>query len=239
VSAAAILPESHRRRSFVYRRLAAAGAHFRAVGEAAVAEHFGDAGSETESARHLGLADLSPLERTGFKGRGALAWLGAEGVNGLDADNRAWVQPRGGLAARLAPGEALLLDGFGEEMGLSRRLDAAWAVAGSTEGCYPVPRREGSFQLALAGEASPALMAKLCGIDLRPRRFAEGAVAQTSVARTNAIVIRWDLGPVLAFRLLGDCASAEYFWDCLTDAMAEFAGRPVGLAALERLASGD
>jgi hypothetical protein len=35
---------------------------------------------------------------------------------------------------------------------------------------------------------------------------------------------------------LGDSASAEYLWDCLNDAMAEFDGAPVGLAALRGLA---
>jgi hypothetical protein len=36
--------------------------------------------------------------------------------------------------------------------------------------------------------------------------------------------------------VLADMASSEYLWACLVDAMAEFRGVPVGLAALRRLA---
>ena len=50
-------------------------------------------------------------------------------------------------------------------------------------------------------------MAKVCGIDLRPASFADGAVAQTSVAGLTATVIRADLGVTNAFYLLGDSAS--------------------------------
>ena len=80
------------------------------------------------------------------------------------------------------------------------------------------------------------MFAKLCGVDLRPGKFADGAIAQTSLARMNAVVIRDDRGGALAYHLLGDSASAAYLWDCLTDAMAEFDGRPVGLAAARALA---
>ena len=38
-----------------------------------------------------------------------------------------------------------------------------------------------------------------------------------------------------AYHLLADSASAEYFWTCLTDAMAELEGKPIGLAAVRRL----
>ena len=44
-----------------------------------------------------------------------------------------------------------------------------------------------------------------------------------------------DLGQAPAFHLLVDSASAEYVWDCLMDAMAEFDGRPAGLNALAGL----
>src|SRR5262249_50805091 len=66
---------------------------------------------------------------------------------------------------------------------------------------------------------------KLCGVDLSPDRFADGAIAQTSVARLSAIVIRHDVADMLAFFLLAETASAEYLWDCLDDAMKEFEGR--------------
>jgi sarcosine oxidase subunit gamma len=56
------------------------------------------------------------------------------------------------------------------------------------------------------------------------------------VARLNAIVIRRDVGETLAYDLLTDIASAVYLWRALLDAMAEFDGAPVGLAAIRGLA---
>ena len=49
---------------------------------------------------------------------------------------------------------------------------------------------------------------------------------------------RVDLGADVAYHLLGDSASAEYLWDVLLDAMREFDGAPVGIAAIRALADG-
>lgn len=237
-------PMDYSVRSPVTRALAGAGARFATRAKAAVAIDFGTPDDELARAAMLGLADLSPLPRTGYKGGGALDWLRAQGVVGLDADNRATRQPDGAVAARLAPGEALLLGDIGATGGLCARLDAAWSEAGAP-GCYPVRRDAASFWFVVTGKAAATLFAKLCGVDLRPAHFPEGAVAQTSLARLNTIIVRQDMGvlrqdmgAVPAYHLLGDSASAEYFWDCLIDAMAEFTGDgagPVGLAALDRL----
>ena len=99
----------------------------------------------------------------------------------------------------------------------------------------PMPRDESHCWFTVTGEQAPAMLAKLCGVDLRPAKFAAGQIAQTSVAKINAIVIRCPAGEVVAYHLLADSASAEYFWACLIDAMAEFDGKPIGLAAVRRL----
>jgi sarcosine oxidase subunit gamma len=98
-----------------------------------------------------------------------------------------------------------------------------------------MPRGESHCWFTVTGEQAPAMLAKLCGVDLRPAKFAAGQIAQTSVAKINAIVIRCPAGEVVAYHLLADSASAEYFWTYLTDAMAEFEGKPIGLAAVRRL----
>ena len=241
------------RRSFIYRELEAAGAHFAAVGDAEVAVRCAGDG-ETQALSSLGLADLSPLPRTGFKGDGVAGWLAAQGFDIGEGSNHAYPQSDGALAARLAPGEVLVLDGLAPGGGpggappipnagdapatpegsvACERLDAAWTPdAGAF---WPVPRRDGSFWFLVTGEHAATMFAKLCGVDLRPAKFAKHAIAQTSVARTNAIVIRDDLGVVPAFHLLGDSASARYMWRCLADAADEFGGRPVGLEAVRAL----
>ena len=103
---------------------------------------------------------------------------------------------------------------------------------------YPVPRRDSHAWFLLTGAEAAALFAKLCAVDLRPAKFAHLSVAQTSVARLSAIVIRDDQGGTPAYHLLADSASAEYLWDVLLDAMAEFDGRAVGLLAVKALAGG-
>lgn len=232
---AKLAPADRPRRSPLYRTLAATGAAFAPVGDGTIAESFGP--QDDAVARVLGLADLSPLPRAGWKGRGALAWLAGQGIAGLETDNRAAAQASGILAARLAPTEAVLLGALDGESADLDRLSAAWDI--ETAGlCFPVPRMDSSFRFAVTGDHAAAMFAKLCGVDLRSKSFADLAIAQTSLARMNAILIRRDRGGVPAFDVLGDWASAEYLWACLIDAMAEFGGRPVGRAALRALEAG-
>ncbi len=229
-------PTNFTRRSPVYRLLAGHGAEFAEISGGAVAMRFG-AGLEDEvaAAGSLGLADLSPLPRIGFKGSGALDWLGGQGIAGLDKDNRATRQDDGEIAVRLGPNEALILSAVARQTTLCRSLENAWAGEDPAR-CHAVLRGDSHFWSAVSGSHAAPMLAKLCAVDLRPRRFAQGEVAQTSVARLGAVIVRADAGPVPVFHILGDSASAEYFWDTLLDAMAEFEGRLIGLAALRELA---
>ncbi len=79
------------------------------------------------------------------------------------------------------------------------------------------------------------MFAKLCAVDLRSQSFANHRIAQTSVARANAIVIRANLAQTLVYHLLVDSASADYFLPVLLDAMSEFGGGLVGYQALRAL----
>ncbi len=228
-------PASQTRRSFVYRQLAAAGAAFDAIADGALAVHFGDAASEAETARRMGLADLSVLPRGGFKGPGTSEWLAGQGLT-LPAVNEAAAQAQGGLAARLGPEEVLVLGGLDGADDLVSRLGEAWASgpAGTARGS-PVPRRDSQAWFVVTGEHAAEMFAKLCAVDLRPRTFSNHRVAQTSAARANGIVIRADVGDTLAFHLLVDSAMAEYYLSVLQDAMSEFGGSLIGFAALQAL----
>lgn len=234
-----IAPESLLRRSPVRRRLAAAGGQFVALGEAAVAEDFGDREAEAAQAGRAGLADLSPLPRWGLKGAGALDWLRGRDMAVPEANNRAVRLANGGLVARLSDGEALLLAGLDGSAAHVERLRAAWDAdreAGARPGGFPVPRGHSHAWLRLTGAEAATALAKLCAVDLRPDKFAGLAVAQTHLAEVSAIAIRDDLGGTPAYHLLADTASADYLWGALTDAIAEYGGGPVGWAALRRLA---
>jgi sarcosine oxidase subunit gamma len=235
-----VQPDTLRRRSFVYRKLRERGARFVALNDGAVAADFGPAtDAELAKARHLALVDLSPLPRTGFKGVGTIEWLTGQGLSIGPESNRAYLQADGSLAARLAPSEIFLLDSLAGAGGLVSRLNAAWSWGAEeprTLTGYPMPRADSHCWFAVTGAQAPAMFAKICGIDLRPHKFAEGQIAQTSVARISGIVIRMHGTPGPAFHLLADSASGEYLWDCVLDAMDEFDGTPVGWTALKRLA---
>ena len=234
-----VQPLGFKRRSFVYRKLVALHAQFGEINDAAVALSFKEAANEWGQAKRLGVADLSPLPRTGFKGQGAAEWLADQGVEVPGKSNEAVEQTDGALAARLSPTEVLLLSDLGGKSNLAPRLHSDWHKAdlppASARG-FPMPRQDSHAWFAVTGEQGAAMFAKLCAVDLRPHKFANGCVAQTSVARLSAIIIRHDLGDVLAYYALSDSAAAEYFWDCLVDAMAEFDGAPVGLSVLTEMA---
>ncbi len=228
------LPEERLRRSFLYRDLQAAGARFRPLGDALVPSSYGGA-DEVGIARNLGLADLSPLPRTGFKGPRMAEWLAARGIRLGEAPNIAYPAGSGLLAARLAAGEILVLGRLdGDEQPIAA-LERAWSYA--AVGVWPVPRRDASFWFMVTGAQAAAMFAKICGVDLRSKSFANHRIAQTSVARSNCIVIRSDLGGVPAYHLLGDSASASFAWESVLDAMQEFGGSPIGLDALHALAA--
>ena len=82
------------------------------------------------------------------------------------------------------------------------------------------------------------MLAKLCAIDFRDSNFKMLQVAQTSVARLNAIILREDLGGSHGFHILADRGSAEYLWDCIVDAGGEYAIQVVGLRLLGELKQG-
>jgi sarcosine oxidase subunit gamma len=228
-------PHAQLRRSFVYRKLRDLGARFEVINGGAVAMDFGNPAAEVEHAQNLGLADLSPLPRTGFKGSGAVEWLEAQGLAIGTESNRGYRQPAGEVALRLAPTEIFLIDSLTATGVSIDRLNQAWSWGAERPRKligYPMPRADSHGWFALSGKRVPEMFAKICGIDLRLDKFENGRIAQTSIAKMSGIILRQDRGELPLFHLLADSASADYLWDCLVDAMAEFRGAPVGLAAL-------
>ena len=232
------IPAEESRRSPLYRALEAHGARFESLNGFAVATEFGrDTAAEAAQADSLGLADLTPLPRVGFKGWNIAPWLAGHGAEMGEASNRAYRQADGSRIARLAPGEALVLADRRGAGPLVETLDRAWSMA-EADGCFCVRRDETSCWLLLTGAHAPSMLAKVCAVDMKPHAFAPDAIAQTNVARLNVIVIRGDLGEVPAYDLITDIASAVYLWSALLDAMAEYEGAPIGLAAIHSLLDG-
>ena len=223
-----INPLTFLRRTPLRRQLEAEGASWKSLSDAGIAETRAD----PAQARKLVMADLTPLPRLGFKGRGTIEAMKKRGVTVEPAPTRAFRQPDGGLCLVLAPGEVILLSNLA---GDGRRFDemlATWRIE-DEERTYPLLRRDSHAWFAIIGHDAPAMFSKLCGVDLSRGKFPDLAIAQTSIAKMSAIVTRADAGPVPRYHVLADSAAALYFSSCLLDAGREFGARIVGIGAVE------
>ena len=168
------------------------------------------------------LADLTDLPRVGFRGSHSAEYLRGRDFVLPDAPNRAVAQADGSYVARLSQNEYLLL-GSPEDRG-QRMADeeARWEL--DHQANFLLPRQDSHACFQLTGRDLSTTMAKLCGVDLSPQAFGPGAVAQTSAARVNVIVINSGSEQQASFHILCDRASKAYFHGALLDAMQEFSG---------------
>ncbi len=218
------------RRSQLYHLQQSEGAQFAKYQDAVVVKQFSS--NDSQQVKSLGVADLSTLPRSGFKGKHTPQWLEQQGVTIPEQPNCATKQNDGALVARLSEQEHLILSDLAMAGSLAQILEQSWSIEPDYM-CYSLPRRDSHAWLYLSGEHVRAMLAKVCGIDLSAVEFANGQIAQTSIARINGILIRDDLNDDTAgFHLLCDSSSVIFVWQSLLDAMAEFDGKPVGLAAL-------
>ncbi|MDG9856831.1 sarcosine oxidase [Pseudomonas nitroreducens] len=205
------------------------GARLAALGSSAIVARYGEQ-EEHAQLQSCALIDLSNLPRAGFRGLDAAAYLQARGYVLPGAPNRSQRQDDGTLVARLSQTEYLLLGSLHDMGARIAAEEAAWQLGDS--GNYLLPRQDSHAWLQLSGAHYAQVMAKLCGVDLHPQAFGPGAVAQTSAARINVIVINSGSAELPCLQILCDRASVEYFWTAMLDAMDEFDGRPVGIDAL-------
>ena len=129
-----------------------------------------------------------------------------------DALAALWVQPDAWLL--MAPG--------GAEGALARAAKRACGDAASV-----VDQSHGRAVIRLAGAHAPAVLARLCRIDLHPRAFGVGRVAVTPVADLPCVLHQSDAEP--GFDLIFPATYAGSFVAALTAAAAQF-GYDVTLA---------
>lgn len=229
-------PTHAQRRSQLNRWHCEHGANFVERSGLVFVDAYSNPGDETAVARRLGICDLSLLPRDGVNGPGSTRWLGENNHALPEQPNTSVIQADGDLLARLSHQEFLNLS-LSSLYGDTGSTDGPGRLGNSEKEAYPIPRADSHSLFAVSGEHAAAMFAKLCGVDLRPEHYDNGAVAQTSVARVNAIVIRHDLQQTPNFYLLTATSAAEYLWECLVDAVDEFDGRPVGISALREIAA--
>lgn len=185
---------------------------------------------DAQALAHCALFDLSARPRVGFRGAEAGDYLVERGYALPERPNQAVCQTDGAWVARLSATEYLLLGGAADGGQRVQAEEERWRLG--PQACYLLPRRDSHAWLVLTGERAPAVMAKLCGVDLSPEAFGPGQIAQTSVARLDAMVINASLGDETRFHVLCDSASTTYLQPVLLDAMQEFDGRALEATAL-------
>ena len=230
----AVNPSQRQRRSMLYRWHERHGAAFVEHAGVIVVAHYATEAGEASAARELGLCDLSTLPRWGVTGRGATTWLEEAGFDVPESVNRAVRQADADVLARLSSDEYLLL-AAGLLAGDAVPGDLPDTVSAASGPVYTLPRRDSHAWFAVSGQRAPELLATVCGVDLRDAAFRDGAVAQTSVARVSAVLLRADLGVTPCFFVLGSSTAAEYLWDSLAGALPAPGGALIGVRALQRL----
>ncbi len=194
------------------------------------AEAFVPRSPRAELLHTCALTDLTELARVGFRGGDSAAYLLARGYRLPALPNQAVRQEDGGWVTRLSQTEYLLLGSLADDGARVAGEEAQWVQDAQRN--YLLPRQDSHAWLQLSGAHASAVMAKLCGVDLRAKAFPVGAVAQTSAARINVIVVNVGNDEQPALQLLFDRASLAYFREAMLDAMDEFDGGWVGVDEL-------
>ena len=220
-------PSSLIKRSFLYRIHEKAGGVFIEENGFAVPSNYGQSVREEITLAHqMGIADLSHVSRTGFKGWHAASWLEKKNCKfGLES-NFSYLQSTGERILRLSPNEFAIVGKIVNDRDFITELNSSLHPE-TDEGVFIVPRSDTNCWLKVMGVNAPSMLAKVCAVDLRPQIFPDGAIAQTNIARLNCIVTRHDVGLATTYDILTDCASADYFWQALLDAMDEFSGKTI------------
>ena len=174
-----------------------------------------------DSNSQLVLEDRSVRQRMGIRGEASSTWLEKNQYDVDDQPNSSQWQRDGSLVGRLSLTELLWLSGPDDS------LPPAGPDFGDDFRCYPVARRDSHCWFVLSGCEAATMLSKICGVDLSPDNFADLRIAQTSVSRVGAIVIRADMHEQLCFHILVDSSYAAYFWETLVDAGTEFELRVV------------
>lgn len=119
--------------------------------------------------------------------------------------------------ATLGPGRALLWLGPDEwmlqcELGHAAALEKSLRSALAGQHVSVVEVGHGFTALSVQGAGAGALLARGCPLDFHPRAFQAGQVAQTHIARTNAIVLCRQTGTDYALTMRRSFADYLFRW---------------------------
>ena len=172
----------------------------------------------------LGIADVSYLARTGFKGKGVAPWLEAQDIP-VPAQPNSWAPVAGGgVVLRLGLSEYLIEDG------LTQGSSATMAHLDTPVHVYPVLHQD--VALVLCGAAVPELLLQTCNVNFGALDLAARPVVLTSMAGVAVTVMPGARAGRPYYRIWADGTYGLYLWETLSGIAAELGGGPVGVDAI-------
>ena len=96
-----------------------------------------------------------------------------------------------------------------------------WTVTG-TPGREDVDMTHVRAVFRISGHVAPAVLAKVCWLDLSDDMFPNGAAGRTILAGVATEIVRDDADGMTSFLLLPSRSFGAYLWDVLLDAGLEF-----------------
>lgn len=162
------------------------------------------------------LRDYTLNARFGVRGVNARSWLESKPIACPDQPNRIINHNESTLVMALSHREFWVLD---NEKAAGTQMPESQALGPDI---YPLFCQHSHAWLVLSGAFRADVMAKLCGVDLREADFPLGHVAQTQMARINAVIAHHTLSGQAVFSLFVDASLAQYAIETLEDAIWEF-----------------
>lgn len=177
--------------------------------------------AQQSSESSIQFEDWTEVSRLGFRGPKAEAFLIAEQLPVPDQPNQALLDVSGIRVLRLSKSEFWLID---ETQQNTQRLIEIEARGLQQQEVYRLYCQHSQAMFVCHGIDCVNMFAKVCGVDLTQRAFAVNQIAQTSVARVNAIVVNVseNIEGTDRYFVLSDVSSSQHLWDALQDAADEF-----------------
>ena len=170
----------------------------------------------SECTGDIQLRDCTLNARFGVRGANARSWLESQPITCPDQPNRIVNHNESILVMALSHREFWVLD---TEKATGTQMPESQALGPDT---YPLFCQHSHAWLVLSGADRAEVMAKLCGVDLREAALPLSHVAQTQMARINAVIAHHTLAGQAVFSLFVDASLAQYAVEALGDAISEF-----------------
>ena len=202
------------------------------------------AGEEMDLARKAaGVCDISPVGKLDLQGDAVLdelsrvlALQGSLKVGRVVRCPNPTASEDGGdavMVAGLSYDEAMVFTSSGEALSVAGFLEEG------LDGCAHLVDVTSSWAgVCVLGPRSPRVLSRLVELDLDPAVFADGSCAQGKAAEVHVLVIRSDIGDLLAYEVYVTRDYGEYLWDALLHAGGSEGVGPIGVEALDGLRAG-